>query len=169
MSLPVSFFLLFLFLSFILSPIFFLFILPSSISIYIYLYVSLSFSTGPFFLLLPSFRLASSFLSRRSPPVVPSWLMENPRACASRERSFGGRKGGKSEFCCPLLLISPGKNEKRIQRPSIRNKNRGRREFAPISPSDYRARIVRSNGRLERKRKRNEKLGSKTGLFASTG
>lgn len=167
MSLPVPFFLLFLFhvsLS-LFRPSFSFLYFPL---LYLYIYVCISlFLHRP---LLPSPSVFSSRLFlRRSPPVVPSWLMENPRACASRERSFGGRKGGKSEFCCPLLLISPGKNEKRTQRPSIRNKNRGRREFAPISPSDYRARIVRSNGRLERKRKRNEKLGSKTRLFASTG
>ena len=85
MSLPVLFFpspsFHFTFLSFTLSS--FHFTLPSSI------YVSLSFSTGPFFLLhLVSFS-SSLFPSRRSPPVWWRILVEV---------SAGEKKEGKNHF-----------------------------------------------------------------------
>lgn len=87
MSLPVPFFLLFLFhvsLS-LFRPSFSFLYFPL---LYLYIYVCISlFLHRP---LLPSPSVFSSRLFlRRSPPVVPSWLMENPRACASKGREIG--------------------------------------------------------------------------------
>lgn len=87
MSLPVSFFLLFLFhvsLS-LFRPSFSFLYFPL---LYLYIYVCISlFLHRP---LLPSPSVFSSRLFlRRSPPVVPSWLMENSRACASKGREIG--------------------------------------------------------------------------------
>lgn len=103
MSLPVLFFpspsFHFTFLSFTLSS--FHFTLPSSI------YVSLSFSTGPFFLLrLVSFS-SSLFSSRRSPPVWWRILVEV---------SAGEKKGREKSL--PSSSYS-GKNEKRTPRFTI--------------------------------------------------
>lgn len=89
MSLPVSFFLLFLFhvsLS-LFRPSFSILYFPL---LYLYIYMCVCISLFLHRPLLPSPSVFSSRLFlRRSPPVVPSWLMENPRACASKGREIG--------------------------------------------------------------------------------
>lgn len=170
MSLPVSFFLCSILISLFRSFHFY----TSLFYIYIRICMYLSLSPPAPSRFLPSFQLflpLSLLLSSRGgmikqTPVVPSpCLMENPRACASRERSFGeegGRKEGKSS-CCPLPA-SYFRRKRTRAATIVRKKNRGKKKmgFAPIPPSDYRAEsLARMEGFKESARKGKDEIRSR--------